>query len=77
LRYYASLEGGLAYLVYLVTQSKKSDIVFTLQLGGGLIYNFNSKWGLDLNLSGGMGVGVATSSTVMQVLLNATYFIDI
>lgn len=73
IRYYAGPSVGVGYLVYNTKSATKSDVMFEIGGQGGVIYTLNSKWALRGELGAARGIGVLLSSTVIKILLGASY----
>jgi hypothetical protein len=72
-RYYAGPAIGIGYLVYNTKSATKNDIMFEIGGHGGVIYTINPKWGLRAQLGASRGIGVLVTSTIIKILLGATY----
>ena len=75
-RYYIGAGFGVGFLVYNLENAKKSDVVFDIDLHGGLCYMFGEKWGLRAEFGASKGTGIATSSIVMKALLGVNMFLE-
>ena len=73
MRYYAGPSLGVGYLVYNTKSATKSDVLFQLGGQGGMIYTINPKWGIKAELAAARAVGVLVSSTVVKILIGASY----
>ena len=75
-RYYVGAGFGVGFLVYNLENAKKSDVVFDIDLHGGLCYMFGEKWGLRSELGISKGTGIATSSYVIKGLVGINMFLE-
>lgn len=73
LRYYAGPTLGVGYLVYNTKTATKNDLLFEIGGQGGVIYTLNPKWALRAELGAARGIGVLVNSTVIKILLGASY----
>ena len=69
LRYYVggSFSGG--YLIYNTESAKKSDVSFNLGLEGGLMYQWNQKYSIDINIAMVKRTGIITTGMGMNIFL--------
>ena len=63
-------------MVYNLESAKKSDVVFDIDLHGGVVYMFGKKWGLRGELGVSKGTGIATSSYVIKALFGVNMFLE-
>ena len=75
-RYYVGAGFGVGFMVYNLESSKKSDVVFDIDIHGGLVYMFGKKWGLRGEVGVSKGTGIATSSYVIKALFGVNLFLD-
>ena len=75
-RYYIGAGFGAGFLVYNLEDAKKSDVVFDIDLHGGLCYMFGKKWGIRSELGISKGTGIATSSYVIKGLVGINMFLE-
>ncbi len=76
LRYYLGAGFGVGFLVYNLEDAKKSDVVFDIDLHGGLSYLFGDRWGLRAEVGASKGTGIATSSYVLKGLIGINIFLE-
>jgi len=76
MRYYVGTAFGVGFLVYNLDNAKKSDVVFDIDLHGGICYMFGDKWGLRSELGISKGTGIATSSYVIKGFLGVNMFLE-
>lgn len=73
LRYYAGPSIGMGYLVYSTKSAIKNDILFEIGGQGGVIYTLGPAWSLKGELGAARGIGALVSSTIIKILLGASY----
>ena len=76
LRYYLGAGFGVGFLVYNLESAKKSDVVFDIDLHGGLCYMFGKNWGLRTEVGVSKGTGIATSSFIIKGLVGINMFLE-
>lgn len=76
MRYYIGAGFGVGFLVYNLEDAKKSDVVFDIDIHGGLSYTFGDRWGIRSELGVSKGTGIATSSYVIKGLLGINMFLE-
>ncbi|MBT6325655.1 MAG: hypothetical protein HOJ35_06775 [Bdellovibrionales bacterium] len=76
LRYYWGPSLGVGYLIYNTETAKKSDIIFDLEVHGGLIYTIKKIWGIRAEFAASRGTGVASSTIGMKFFVGMTYFLE-
>ncbi|MCT4642719.1 MAG: hypothetical protein N4A33_10540 [Bacteriovoracaceae bacterium] len=74
MRYFWGGSIGANYLVYSTQTATKSDILADIGAHAGLIYNFSKKYEFKGKFSFSRGVGVATSTMLMQVFGGVIYY---
>ena len=75
LRYYAGPSVGFGYIVYNTKSAIKNDLLFELGGQAGVIYTLNPVWALRAELGASRGIGALVSSTIIKILLGASYTI--
>ena len=76
MRYYIGAGFGVGFLVYNLEDAKKSDVVFDIDIHGGLSYTFGDRWGIRGELGVSKGTGIATSSYVIKGLVGVNMFLE-
>ena len=75
-RYYIGAAFGVGFMVYNLESAKKSDVVFDIDLHGGLCYMFGERWGIRTELGVSKGTGIATSSYVIKALVGINMILE-
>jgi hypothetical protein len=77
LRYFAGPAIGMGYIVYNTKSAIKNDIMFEIGGQGGVIYALGPQWALRAELGAARGIGALVSSTIIKILIGATYNLGI
>ena len=74
--YFVGGELGVGYFVYTTEEAQKSDTIFEIGAMGGASYAWKKNWSLRGQLSVSKGVGVATSTFGIKLLVGGTYYLE-
>ncbi|MDA8792398.1 hypothetical protein N9N67_04085 [Bacteriovoracaceae bacterium] len=75
-RFFWGVDLLLGSVAYTTDTDQSTDIFIEIAAQGGFAYNFSETWGLKTNVSFGQGIGILTSSTLVQFFVGASYFLD-
>lgn len=73
-RFYIGAEIGPSYLLYQTPVADKGDLLFDINLTGGIAYQIGKEWGLNFDVLAGRGIGLATTTLKFQGSFGINYY---